>query len=163
MKYSMLVAPDRQRLFLDLGTMPEFLADEFLALPPEALRRAEPDGAFSPVEHCWHLADLEREGYGARIARLLAEDDPALPDFDGQRIAEERCYRTKSLAPAIDTFREARRANLAMFARLNEAEWSRSGSQEGVGKVALCDLPVMMAEHDRAHRSEIEAWRRARA
>jgi hypothetical protein len=22
----------------------------------------------------------------------------------------------------------------------------------------LCDLPVMMAEHDQAHRAEIEAW-----
>ena len=61
-----------------------------------------------------------------------------------------------------EAFREARRANLAAFARLGEAEWSRAGSQEGVGAVSLCDLPAMMAEHDRAHRAEIEAWRRAR-
>jgi len=163
MKYSMLGANEQARLLLDLESMPEFLAREFLALSEEAASRAEPDGSFSPVEHCWHLADLEREGYAARIARLLAEAEPALPDFDGGRIAEERRYRTRSLPEAIEAFRRARRANLAVFARLGEAEWSRSGSQEGVGKVALCDLPAMMAEHDRTHRAEIEARRQAPA
>src|SRR6187399_2612800 len=116
MKYAMLDAPSRERLLLDLGSMPEFLAGEFLTLPPEEARRAEPDGSFSPVEHCWHLADLEREGYAARIERLLGEDEPVLPDFDGARIAEERQYRTKSLPAAIDAFRAARRLNLEVFA-----------------------------------------------
>src|SRR5689334_9487475 len=78
MKYAMLDLPSRERLLLDLESMPEFLAREFLALPPETTNRAEPDGSFSPVEHCWHLADLELEGYTARIERLLGEDEPLL-------------------------------------------------------------------------------------
>jgi hypothetical protein len=41
-------------------------------------------------------------------------------------------------------------------------QWTRAGTQEGVGRVALCDLPHMMAEHDASHRAEIEAWARAR-
>jgi hypothetical protein len=147
----------------ELEAMPEFLAAQFEALSPEVASRVELNGAFSPVEHCWHLADLEREGYAVRIARLLAEADPALPDFDGGRIAEERRYRAKSLPEAVAAFGEARRLNLAAFAELSEADWRREGNQDGVGRVALCDLPAMMAEHDRAHRSEIEAWRRARA
>jgi hypothetical protein len=162
MKYRMLGDRERDSLLADLEAMPGFLAEQFAILPSEVASRAEPDGAFSPVEHCWHLADLEREGYAERIARLLAEAAPMLPDFDGARIALERQYRTKSLHAAIEAFGEARRANLASFARLGEAEWSRAGSQEGVGPVALCDLPAMMAEHDRAHRAEIENWRRAR-
>jgi hypothetical protein len=162
MKYRMLGDGERVSLLADLEAMPEFLEVQFATLPPEVASRAEPEGDFSPVEHCWHLADLEREGYAERIARLLTEVAPVLPDFDGGRIALERHYRTKSLHTAIEVFREARRKNLAAFARLSEAEWSRAGSQEGVGRVALCDLPSMMAEHDRAHRAEIEAWRRAR-
>jgi hypothetical protein len=163
MKYSRLGAPERKQLLQDLESMPQFLANEFLSLPREAASRAQPDGSFSPVEHCWHLADLECEGYAVRIERLLKEDAPTLPDFDGARIAEERRYRTKSLPAAIDAFRAARLQNLAAFADLGEEDWSRSGQQEGVGKVALCDLPAMMAEHDRTHRAEIEAWRRARS
>ncbi|MBX7186305.1 MAG: DinB family protein [Vicinamibacteria bacterium] len=162
MRYGMLPPRERDGMLDALRAMPEFLAERFGALPEEVANRPEPDGAFSPVEHCWHLADLEREGYAARIARLLAETEPALPDFDGGRIAAERQYRTRSLAAAIEAFREARRANLAAFARLAEADWSRAGQQEGVGKVSLCDLPAMMAEHDRTHREEIESWQRSR-
>jgi uncharacterized damage-inducible protein DinB len=158
----MLSRREREELWAELRAMPEFLAEKLGSLPAEVARRAEPEGVFSPVEHCWHLADLELEGYGARIERLLREIEPALLDFDGARIAEERQYRTKSLPEAIEAFREARNRNLAAFAALSEEDWLRSGRQEGVGPVALSDLPSMMAEHDRAHRVEIEAWRRAR-
>jgi len=122
-----------------------------------------PDGAFAPVEQCWHLADLEREGYGLRIARLLSEEAPALPDFDGARMAEERRYRTLSLAEGLLAFAAARRANLAALDALTEPQWSRAGTQEGVGPLMLCDVPAMMAEHDASHRAEIEAWSRARS
>jgi hypothetical protein len=162
MKYAILNRGEREQMLADLQAMPEFLSRQFASLPSEAASRPEPDGGFSPVEHCWHLADLEREGYGLRIGRLLNELEPVLPDFDGGRIAEERQYRTRSLSEAIRTFQEARLANLAALRALSEAEWARSGRQEGFGPVALCDLPAMMAEHDRAHRVEIEAWRRAR-
>src|SRR5262245_48438348 len=60
--------------------------------------------------HAWHLADLEREGYGERLVRLRAGGGPFLPE----------------------------------------------GDQEGVGVIALRDVPHMMAEHDVAHRLEIE-------
>jgi hypothetical protein len=41
---------------------------------------------------------------------------------------------------------------------IREPTWARPGTQEGVGEMTLCDLPAMMAEHDDAHREEIEAW-----
>jgi hypothetical protein len=162
MKYAMLSRGQRERMLADLEAMPEFLSRQFGSLPSDAASCPDPDGGFSPVEHCWHLADLEREGYGLRIGRLLNELEPVLPDFDGGRIAEERQYRKRSLPEAIRTFREARLANLTALSALSEAEWARSGRQEGVGPLALCDLPSMMAEHDRAHRVEIEAWSRDR-
>jgi hypothetical protein len=161
MKYLMLRSAERRALLAELAAMPEFLAARFGSLPADAARTPGPDGAFSPVEQCWHLADLEREGFGVRITRLRGEANPALPDFDGARIAAERHYRTRSLSEAVAAFRDARRTNLEVLGSLRAEEWSRSGEQEGVGKVALCDLPHMMAEHDRAHRAEIEAWSQA--
>jgi len=38
----------------------------------------------------------------------------------------------------------------------------REGVQEGVGPVALCDIPSMMDQHDESHRTEIESWVRER-
>jgi hypothetical protein len=146
-----------------LEAMPDFLGQRFASIPDgEAIQRG-PDDAFSPVEQCWHLADLEREGFGERIRRLLGEEDPFLPDFDGARLARERDYRARSLDEGLAAFRAGREANLALLRSLGPDQWTRAGTQEGVGRVALCDLPSMMAEHDAAHRAEIEAWGQARA
>jgi len=160
MRYLKLPRLEREALWEKLEAMPGFLAERLGGLSRDDAALPGPDGTFSPVEQCWHLADLEREGYGLRIRRLLTEADPVLPDFDGARLAEERRYRTRSLEGGIDAFREARTANLAMLHALTAEEWSHRGTQEGVGPVALCDIPLMMAEHDAGHRSEIEAWGR---
>lgn len=149
---------ERAGLWSELETMPAFLAERLGSLPAEQATVPGPDGAFSPLEQCWHLADLEREGFAVRIRRLLDEDDPSLPDFDGARIARERRYTTRSLGEGIRAFREARAHNLAVLHALRGDQWSRGGTQEGVGRIALCDLPHMMAEHDASHRAEIATW-----
>jgi len=160
MKYLLLTRTERDELWSALETMPAFLLEQFGSLPAPQTTRPGPDGAFSPVEQCWHLADLEREGFAVRIRRLLSDTDPYLPDFDGDQVAKEREYRKRSLPEAIRAFRAARAANLVTLRAVPAAEWSRSGTQEGVGRVALCDLPHMMAEHDASHRAEIAAWSR---
>jgi hypothetical protein len=162
MRYTMLKAPEREMLLAGLAAMPGFLLSAFECLTENAATTAGPDQTFSPVEQCWHLADLEREGYAVRIRRLLAEDDPLLKDFDGARVAEERAYKRLSLEEGIEAFRAARAANLHALQDLRDADWARRGVQEGVGAIALCDVPAMMAEHDAGHRREIEAWRKAR-
>ena len=159
MKYLLMTRPDREALWRSLEAMPAFLEERFVALSAADAVAPGPGRAFSPVEQCWHLADLEREGFGARIRRLLAETDPYLPDFDGARVAREREYKRRSLPEGIASFRRLRAANLALLRSLDEAQWSRAGTQEGVGRVALCDIPTMMAEHDDSHRAEIAAWR----
>src|SRR6266853_1399608 len=94
-----------QRTQSKVQAMPDFLEASFGTVSPLEAATPGPNGAFSPVEHCWHLADLEREGYAVRIRRLLEEDNPGLPDFDGARIARERSYTSLSLAEGIDAFR----------------------------------------------------------
>ena len=74
------------------------------------------------------------------------------------RAAVERQYKRRSPVEGIQAFREARAANLALIRSVASADWSRSGTQEGVGKIMLCDLPHMMAQHDAAHSAEIAAW-----
>jgi hypothetical protein len=162
MRYLMLRKEALAELVRELEAMPGLLATAFSGLAPGEAALAGPDGAFSPVEHCWHLADLERFGYAVRIARLREELDPHLPDFDGARVAREREYSRLSLAEGIEAFRRARFANLETLRGLETSEWERSGAQEGVGRIALCDLPSLMAEHDRSHRAEIREWLRVR-
>ena len=162
MRYLGLTTMEQDTLLADLAAMPDYLATAFAGLSPADAATAGPDGALAPVEQCWHLADLEREGYGLRIERLLAEADPVLADFDGARIARERAYRSRSLTDGLAAFRHARLQNLTRLRALGPADWPRPGSQDGVGPIALCDVPAMMAEHDAGHRQEIAAWLGAR-
>jgi DinB superfamily len=159
MQYMKLNTAQREELLASLIGMPEYLREIFAGLTPEQARTPGPDETFSPVEQVWHLADLEREGFGVRIQRLLSEPEPHLPDFDGTKIAAERNYRSLSLEEGILAFMEARRQNIAVLPAIGSPMWSHSGTQDGVGNVSLCDIPNFMLQHDSAHRAEIEAWK----
>src|SRR5262249_57609181 len=92
MPYLMLAPTDGAALLAELDRMPTFLEAAFAGLSSDEAAAPGPDGAFAPVAQCWHLADLEREGYGARIRRLLEEAEPHLPDFDGSPIPRPSNY-----------------------------------------------------------------------
>src|SRR6266446_6388354 len=153
-------AGEREELLRSLSAMPDYLYEQFDSLTAEDARLPGPGGAFSPVEQVWHLADLEREGFGLRIRRLRTESNPHLPDFDGTKAARERNYRSLSLAAGLRTFEAAREANIETLRALSPEAWVRSGTQDGVGTVSLCDMPAFMHQHDRAHIAEIQEWKR---
>jgi DinB superfamily len=157
LKHMLLPPEGQQQLLDDLASMASFLAERFGALSEDEARLRDGD-VFSPVEQVWHLADLEREGFGVRIERLLNEDDALLPDFDGAEVAQRRNYRGKSLREGMRAFARARQDNIEALARVTPSEWTRRGVQQGVGPVSLCDIPTMMLAHDAGHRDEINAW-----
>jgi hypothetical protein len=147
---------DRKRILTELEAFPSFLRDTAHRADVETARRPGPAGTFSLVEQAWHLADLEREGFGLRIRRLLAEDRPTLPDFDGARAARERNYRARSLDDGVATFAAARAENVRLLRSLSPEAWARVGTQEGIGQIQVEDVARMMRDHDAAHRREIE-------
>ena len=118
--------------------------------------RLKPAGdQFSFVENACHLRDIEVEGYGARIRRLLAEDSPQLPDVDGARLARERDYNSQDFGAALAAFERARAENVSAVGRLSPEQLSRAGTLEGVGQITLGKLLHLMREHDEAHRREL--------
>ena len=158
MQYMKLDETARAELLRELAGMPQYLRDTFESLPADLLATAGPNGIFSPIEQVWHLADLEAEGFGSRIDRLLTESNPHLPEFDGMAIAQARNYKSRSLAKGLECFTAARRANLERFRSVPDSAWARAGVQSGVGEVALCDMPAFLKQHDEAHKNEIRLW-----
>jgi hypothetical protein len=110
---------------------------------------------FSALEQVCHLSDLEREGYGVRIEKLIQEQQPFLPDFDGGKIAAERDYNTRSLDDALAAFTLAREENMRAIASLSLADFERGGTLETVGHITLETLLSMMREHDEGHLREL--------
>ncbi len=88
---------DFETLLLTLESTPALLSRAAALLSPAEARRRPAAGGFSFVENVWHLADLERDGYGVRIRRILAETEPALLNFHGERIARERAYQERDV------------------------------------------------------------------
>jgi hypothetical protein len=152
---AMMKRREFETILLTLESTPALLARAAAVLSPAEARRRPDEKSFSFVENVWHLADLEREGFGLRIRRLLAEDNPALLNFDGDRFARERGYQEKDVERGLALFARARALNLETLRRLRRADWKRAGSQEGVGRVSLADVPRMMAAHDRSHGADV--------
>lgn len=117
---------------------------------------------FSALEQVCHLRDLEREGYALRIHRLLAENQPTLPDFDGGRIALERDYNSQDFEAAFQEFALARASNASLLKTLSPADLKRSGFLEGVGAITLKKLLLLMREHDLSHQRELSELRQAK-
>lgn len=143
----------------DLAAFPSVVRQLIESAPPELLTRRSSTGGFALVENAWHLADLEVEGYGVRLRRLLKEKSPTLPDFQGDVVAKDREYLNLPLEPALQRFEAARAENLALIDRASEEDRQRSGEQEGVGTVTFARVVEMMAEHDLSHAAELAALR----
>ena len=137
--------------------MPAVVVEAARRLPGATVADRPVAGGFAMIEQVWHLADLETDAYEVRIRRILEEDEPELPSFDGEAVAAKRKYRALRLRDGLRKFTEARERNLAALRTLEGDAWQRTGVQEGVGKVTLRDIPRMMHEHDLSHRREIEA------
>ena len=129
---------------------------ELLARVPaeEEARRPSPD-AFSVREHVHHLRDLEAEGYGLRLLRLLGENDPVFEDIDGARLALERDYAARPCHAALEEFTLLRAANVERLLRLSPEDLRRGGSWPGVGPVTLEEAVVLWRNHDREHLDDL--------
>src|SRR6186997_770165 len=123
----------------ELRQMPDMVVQAARTLRGTLVADRPLDGGFAMIEHVWHLADLETDAYEVRIRRILHEEEPTLPNFDGEAVAAKRKYRSLRLRDGIKKFAEARQRNLVALDALDAAAWERAGIQEGVGRITLRD------------------------
>lgn len=139
-----------------LKLMPETLRDRIAGLTDTQLHFQPEGGYFSVLENVCHLRDLEIEGYGVRLQRLLSEAHHSLPDINGGQLARERRYNEQPLQPALDAFIQARHANLKILEKVNEPKLARIAYLEAVGEITLGRLLELWVEHDRGHIQELK-------
>jgi hypothetical protein len=140
-----------------LASIEEWLPALLAGLPAAKLReRREGCGAFSLLEHVWHLHDIDELGYLQRVRRTLAVKRPQLADVDGDRLAIEGGYQKRSLHTAQRDFLRARRKALVQLRGLKEIDFRREATLEGTGLLTLGDLVLRWRTHDLGHRVEME-------
>lgn len=155
-------AVELQTLIGFLEETPERVRQSVGNLSAEDARWKPSAQQFSALEQVCHLNDLEREAYAVRIEKLIHEEQPFLPDFDGAKIAMERDYQARQLDQMLDAFAESRRGNLHAIGRLTSADFEREGSLEGVGPITLRGLLLKMREHDEGHLRDLSNLRAQR-
>jgi hypothetical protein len=90
---------------------------------------------------------------------MLEENDPALTDFDGARVAAESNYNCEEPDLAFKAFLLGRRQSVQKLQSLNEEQLEREGTLEGVGRITLKRLAEMMHEHDEGHLEDLRVLR----
>ncbi len=139
-----------------LEAFPRVLRSALRSFAGDQVRRRSSTGLFAPVEQAWHLADLEVEGYGARIEHLLLNDGPRFSDFDGGAIAEQRRYIKLDLEAGLRRFDSARATNASRLRSASAQQLEHRATQDGVeGYVTLSRIIAMMTQHDASHANEI--------
>ena len=130
--------------------------------PDEAALRAT-DGTFAPVEQCWHLADLEREGYLLGIGRLLSRGRPGAARFRRRPRSRRSDATSRSrFAEGLRAFRTARAETLAHLRTVGrDLEARRTAAGRG-SRHAVRRAAMIAAARRRAPRRDRGLVARAR-
>jgi hypothetical protein len=121
------------------------------SLTAEEQRSKPTEGGFSVLENICHLRDIEEKGYRNRIERILSEENPFLPDIDGDKLALEREYQKQNLFTELSVFSANRAESLSLIRKSSSEDLERTGVLENVGQITLSKLLLIMSEHDREH------------
>jgi hypothetical protein len=120
-----------------------------------ALRSRPAPDAWAPTEIVCHLRDAE-ELFGERVATMLGNDEPALPDAGpAERWARERQYARHDPARALAHFRRRRGESLETLIALPPADWQRGGQHRARGRLTIDMLVAHMAWHDDNHLAQL--------
>jgi DNA-binding XRE family transcriptional regulator len=138
-----------------LAAMPSKVKDIVALVPPDAWAHKPSNGSFSVLEHICHLRDIDDDGYRIRVERILTEEQPTLPDIDGDALARERDYQSQDLEEALASFTATRWQIAARLAKLTPEQRCRTGLMAGTRRITVEELVDAMKAHDSAHLDEL--------
>ncbi len=148
---------ERAALLHIVAGTPARLKTALKGVPKKLLLWTPGPGKWSILEIVAHLRDMERDAYLTRYRRILAEDNPALPDLDGDVIAIRDDYRRLKLSELMRDWLRLRKECLKLLKSVKGPRWERTGTHETAGPLSMDDLLRRHAMgNDEAHLGQIE-------
>ena len=152
---------ERRRYFETLAATPQALKAAIKGLPKKLLLWTPAPGKWSILEILCHLRDMEREAYLERYTRILSEDEPRLPDLNGEALAITRAYRSQRAPEVVREWVALRRQTLQLLRKAGQAQWARAGVHATAGRLTMEDVIRRHAVgNDEAHLGQIDAIKR---
>lgn len=154
---------ERDRYLGIIRSTPDRLKAALAGVSRKLLTWRPAPGKWSIHEIVCHMRDAEREGYLYRYSRILAEDNPTLPDVDGDKLALERQYSRLNLREVLRDWRAARKEVLAILKKVKPDQWQRIGTHELLDPMSLETVLQRQAlGNDEAHLDQIENIKKRR-
>jgi len=152
---------DRQPLIDRFRTGFDDVSDSLTGTTPEELDRRPPGSDWSARQITHHLADSETTAY-VRLRRLIAEDNPTIPEYDEGAFAR-RLHYDRPIEPSLAVLRAVREASLQLLESLTPQEWERSGTHSEAGPYSVDDWLLTYSKHSHEHADQIRRARRGEA
>ena len=140
---------ERQQLLDRFRTGFDDVAESVAGITPGELDRRPPGSDWSARQVAHHLADGETTAY-VRLRRLIAEDNPFIPDYDEEEFAR-RLHYDRPIEPSLEVLRTVRNASLQLLESLTPEEWQRSGTHSDSGPYSVDDWLRIYADHSHDH------------
>ena len=125
------------------------------AVPEERGSHAYAPGKWTIKELLSHLIDGERI-FAYRALRISRGDETPIEGFDQDPYIEHSHANDRSFSSLVEEFDLTRRANMAMFRNMRDADWERSGTASD-NAVSTRAVAWIMAGHVRHHVNIVKA------
>ena len=143
-----------EEILKSMRASPVILRGLAAGLNDEQVRRRPAPGEWAVIEVVAHMADVDERAH-ARLRRMLAEDNPYLPSFDQDALAEERGYITMDLAEQLARYQHTRAAHVADLEALAPEQWRRPSRRQDAGDVTIELYEAHVASEDVDHLAQI--------
>lgn len=152
---------ERSALLKIVAETPARLKAVLKGVPKKLLLWTPGPGKWSILEIVAHMRDMERDAYLTRYRRILAEENPALPDIDGDICAIRDDYRSMKLPDLLRDWLKLRKECLKLLKSVKGPRWDRVGTHETAGPLTMDTLLRRHAMgNDEAHLGQIEGIKR---
>ena len=152
---------ERSALLKIVAETPARLKAVLKGVPKKLLLWTPGPGKWSILEIVAHMRDMERDAYLTRYRRILAEENPTLPDIDGDICAIRDDYRSMKLPDLLRDWLKLRKECLKLLKSVKGPRWDRMGTHETAGPLTMDTLLRRHAMgNDEAHLGQIEGIKR---
>lgn len=143
-----------EEILKSMRACPVILSRLVAGLDSGQLRHRPAPGEWAVIEVVAHMADVDERAH-ARLRRMLLEDNPLLPAFDQEALAEERGYIEMDLVGELARYQQTRAAHVADLEMLDPGQWRRPGRHEDAGDLSVELYEAHVASEDVDHLAQI--------
>src|SRR4051812_35540335 len=147
-------------LINDYAAGPQLLREAVRGMSRDQLLARPVPGKWSTLEVVCHIADFDIVG-ADRIKRVIAQNEPTLPDGDEKAFADALRYHDRELEEELQIIGAIRASTTRILRTLKDDDFARIGTHTAAGPLTLAQLVERMAKHIRHHVGFIQEKRKA--